>query len=174
MSLKDPISGIGGSLFQGLVGEWPAFFAFVTSFLTILIMWMNHHNMFNYIRRIDRRFMFLNGLLLLLVILTPFTTSLVADHILSNDARTAAAVYSGALLLVALAWHVLWRHASTNHRLLGKHVTDAQARGITRQYYVGPLFYALAFLVALFSGLASVVVILLIAAYYAVTTTTSR
>ncbi len=146
----------------------------MTSFITVLIMWMNHHNMFNYIRRIDRRFMFLNGLLLLFVTLTSFTTSLVAEHIVYSDARTAAAVYSGAFLLLALAWNVLWRHASTNHRLLGKHVTDSQAQGITRQYYVGPLFYALAFLVALLSGLASVVVILLVAAYYAVTTTTSR
>ena len=57
-------------------------------------MWMNHHNMFNYIRRIDRRFMFLNGLLLLFVTLTPFTTSLVAEHLLYSDSRTAGAVYS--------------------------------------------------------------------------------
>src|SRR6266571_8498383 len=36
-----------------------AFFAFVTSFVSVLIMWMNHHNMFNYIRKIDRRLMLL-------------------------------------------------------------------------------------------------------------------
>ena len=56
LGLKDPTSGNNVSLFQGLLGEWPTFFAFVTSFTTILIMWMNHHNMFNYISRIDREF----------------------------------------------------------------------------------------------------------------------
>ncbi len=34
---------------------------------------MNHHNMFNYIRRIDREFMLLNGMLLFFITLTPFT-----------------------------------------------------------------------------------------------------
>jgi uncharacterized membrane protein len=50
-------------------------------------MWMNHHNMFNYIRRIDRRLMLLNGLLLLFVVLTVYTTSLVGDHITDPDAN---------------------------------------------------------------------------------------
>jgi len=63
---------VGGSLglFQSLLNEWPAFFALVTSFMTFLIMWVNHHNMFNYIRRVNREFMFLNGFLLLFVVLT--------------------------------------------------------------------------------------------------------
>ncbi len=174
LGLKDPVTGGSGLLLQGLVAEWPGFFAFVTSFVTVLIMWMNHHNMFNYIRRIDRRFMFLNGILLLFVTLTPFTTALVAEHIMYRDAGTAAAVYSGGFLLTALAWNVLRRHASGNRRLLGRHVTDDQARAITRQYYVGPSFYAVAFLSAFLSGLASVVIILLVAAFYAITTTTSK
>src|SRR2546428_5182252 len=67
LNLRDPA---GGSLSQGLIDEWPAFFAFVTSFVSVLIMWMNHHNMFNYIRKIDRRLMLLNGVLLLFVVLT--------------------------------------------------------------------------------------------------------
>src|SRR5271165_5958605 len=100
--LKDPTANGGGSLFQGLLNEWPAFFAFVTSFATILIMWVGHHEMFNAIGRIDRGFMFLNGLLLFFVTLTPFTTSLVANHIAGTDSRTAAAVYASSFLLLSL------------------------------------------------------------------------
>lgn len=173
LGLKDPTS-VGGTLLKGLLTQWPIFFAFVTSFTTILIMWVNHHNMFNYISRIDRIFMFLNGSLLFFITVTPFTTSLVADHIMYSDARTAAAVYSGTFFLLALAWNVVWRYASGKNRLLGKHVTDSQVRAINRQYYVAPLFYSIAFLVSLMSGLASVVVILLVAAFYAVTASTSR
>src|SRR2546421_11738432 len=80
LNLRDP-SGTGVSLSQGLIDEWPAFFAFVTSFVSVLIMWMNHHNMFNYIRKIDRRLMLLNGLLFLFVVLTVFNPALVANHI---------------------------------------------------------------------------------------------
>src|SRR5256712_8877373 len=53
--------GERGFAVPGLIDEWPAFFAFVTSFVSVLIMWMNHHNMFNYIRKIDRRLMLMNG-----------------------------------------------------------------------------------------------------------------
>src|SRR3989442_15992289 len=75
LNLRDPATS-GVSLSQGLIDEWPSFFAFVTSFITVLIMWMNHHNMFNYIRKIDRRLMLMNGVLLLFVVLTVFNTSL--------------------------------------------------------------------------------------------------
>src|SRR3989440_3514412 len=111
LNLRDP-SGSGVSLSEGLIKEWPAFFAFVTSFVTVLIMWMNHHNMFNYIRKIDRRLMLLNGLLLLFVVLTVFTTSLVAAHIQlgdAGDAGVAAAAYSATFFAVSLVWNGLWR-----------------------------------------------------------------
>ncbi len=173
LNLKDPVSG-STSLFQGLLGEWPTFFAFVTSFSTILIMWMNHHNMFNYISRIDREFMLLNGTLLFFVTLTPFTTSLVATHILSNDSNTAAVVYSGSFFLLAIVWNVLWRYASTGLRLLGSHVTPGQAKGITRQYRVAPPFYAIALVAAFISALTSLIVIILLAAFFAITATTSE
>src|SRR2546422_4813571 len=107
LGLRDPTSGGSLSLLRGLLDEWPTFFAFVTSFATILVMWMNHHNMFNYVRRVDRRFMLLNGSLLMFVTLTPFTTSLVAGHILSGDANTAAWVYSGGFFLLAIVYNVL-------------------------------------------------------------------
>lgn len=64
LNLYDPTTRGSFNLSQGLVNEWTAFFAFATSFFTILIMWINHRNMFNYIKRISREFMQLNGLLL--------------------------------------------------------------------------------------------------------------
>jgi uncharacterized membrane protein len=173
LGLHDPLSTGSSSLFWGLLGEWPTFFAFVTSFATELIMWMNHHNMFNYINRIDREFMLLNGMLLFFITLTPFTTSLVADHILDNNATTAALAYSGGFLLLSLVWNTLWRYASSGQRLMGKQVSPGQVTGITRQYYVGPVFYSIAFIIAFFSALASLVTMLLVAAFYALTATMS-
>ena len=172
--LKDPALSGGGSLLQGLVSQWPTFFAFVTSFMTILIMWVGHHEMFTYIVRADRQFMFLNGFLLFFVTLTPFTTSLVADHITSSDSGTAAVVYSGSFLLLATAWNLIWRYASGPHRLIAEHITAAQVKAFTRNFYVGPVFYTVALLVALVSGIASVVLILGVAVFYAVGTRSPR
>src|SRR2546428_7422772 len=106
LNLRDP-AGSGVSLSQGLIDEWPAFFAFVTSFVSVLIMWMNHHNMFNYIRKIDRRLMLMNGVLLLFVVLTVFNTSLVAGHIQQADSNVAATLYAGTFFLLAIVWNGL-------------------------------------------------------------------
>jgi uncharacterized membrane protein len=67
LGLYDPTTRGFSNMFRGFINEWPSFFALATSFLTILVMWMNHHNMFNYVKRLNRRFMFLNGLLLMFV-----------------------------------------------------------------------------------------------------------
>ena len=170
LNLHDP-SGIGISLSQGLINEWPSFFAFVTSFVSVLIMWMNHHNMFNYIRRIDRRLMLLNGVLLLFVVLTVFNTSLVANHIQLADANVAATVYAGTFFVLAVVWNGLWWYCTSGRRLLGRNVTEQQANTITRQYRVAPLSYGAALVIAPFSGLASVAVILAVAGFFAITAT---
>jgi uncharacterized membrane protein len=61
-----------------LLAQWPSYLAFLTSFATTLIMWINHHRMFTLVGRSDDRLMFYNGLLLLGVTVVPFPTSLVA------------------------------------------------------------------------------------------------
>src|SRR2546428_906707 len=168
LSLRRPATS-GVSLSQGLVDEWPAFFAFVTSFVSVLIMWMNHHNMFNYIRKIDRRLMLMNGVLLLFVVLTVFNTSLVADHIQQADANVAATLYAGTFFLLAIVWNGLWWYSTARRRLLGRDVTDQQAKTITRQYRMPPLAYRAAFAIAPCIGIASVAVILAFTAFFAIT-----
>ncbi len=176
LALRDPVSTASGSptLADGLIHELPAFFAFVTSFVSVLIMWVNHHNMFNYIHRIDPRLMFLNGLPLMFVVLTPFTTSLVGDHILDSYAGTAALVYSGTFFVLAIVWNGLWRYAAHGLRLVGRHVTREHVESISRQYLGGPLLYGVALAVAFFNGVASVAIIFGVAAYFAITATISR
>jgi len=173
LNLHDPVAK-GVSLFQGLYDESAVFFAFGTSFVTVLIMWMNHHNMFNYIRRIDRRLMLLNGLLLLFVVLTVYTTSLVGAHINDAESNSAAAVYAGTFLAVAIVWNGLWRYCVSGRRLLGSNVSQEQAETITRQYSVAPVSYGAALVIAPFSGLASVVIILAVAGFFAITASRSN
>ena len=47
-----------------LLELWPSYFAFTLSFAAILIMWINHHGFFKYLRTIDARFLYANGFLL--------------------------------------------------------------------------------------------------------------
>jgi uncharacterized membrane protein len=157
------------SLAAALIAQWPIYLAFITSFATIGIMWINHHRLFTLIARTDQLLYILNGLLLLGITFVPFPTELVAEYLLKPDRVTAAMVYNGTYVVIAIIFNGLWRHASHNHRLLDHHVPRQWVENITRQYRFGPIFYLIAFALALVSVPASLVLNLLMAVYFAFT-----
>src|ERR1700733_6269644 len=67
------------ALAAGLAHEWPSYFAFITSFFTVLIMWVHHHAIFRLVKRVDVTLLFANGFLLMLVTVVPFPTAVVAE-----------------------------------------------------------------------------------------------
>src|SRR5205809_7568564 len=127
LNLHDPSTDTT-SLSEGLIKEAPFFFAMVTSFITILVMWLNHHNMFSHIDRVDRRLMLRNGILLLFVVLPPFTTARVASHLVDPAAGTAAVVSSGSFLFIAIAWFAVRRYSVNSLRPPRQDVTDVVAQ----------------------------------------------
>jgi uncharacterized membrane protein len=94
LDLKVPKAAEVGpeGLLPALFRQWPMFLAYLASFATILVMWVNHHKLFNFIHRTSDAFLFLNGLLLLFVTFVPFPTALVSEHLRDSQARTAAAI----------------------------------------------------------------------------------
>ena len=156
----------GLSLTQKLLHQWPTYLAFLTSFLTILIMWINHHRVFSLIQRTDNRFMIYNGLLLLCVTVFPFSTSLLTAYMRHHDANTAATVYAGTCLAMATCFNLVWRYASTGGRLLTPDHNSRLADGITRAYRFGPLLYLIVFMLAFFSMTASMSLCILLAVFF--------
>src|SRR5205814_4978093 len=77
-------------LVRALLGLWPAYLAYLISFLTIGIIWVNHHTLLEHCRRVDRTFLYLNLLLLMAVGIVPFPTSLVDQYFLSELVATPA------------------------------------------------------------------------------------
>jgi uncharacterized membrane protein len=150
--------------------EWPAFVAYVLSFATVLIIWTNHHKLFHLIRRCNHAFLLINGALLMFVTLVPFPTALLAEHIAQPGAATAAAVYSGTFILIAVLFNLLWHYAAYEDRLLLPGHDRAAAASITRQYRFGPPLYLAAFLLAFFSVPASVGLCALLVAFFALPT----
>jgi uncharacterized membrane protein len=137
-----------GPLGTTLLSMWPSFVAYGLGFATIGVMWLNHHRLFQMIHRIDDVLLFLNLLLLFLVSFTPFPTALLAAHLGTRNARTATMLYTGSSVLLAVVYVSLWRYASRGRRLLARHIDQAQADAITRQYSWGPLYYLAAFAAA--------------------------
>jgi uncharacterized membrane protein len=132
-----------GALAAALLRQWPSYLAFVTSFFTILIMWANHHAIFNLVHKTDAEFLFANGFLLLLVTVVPFPTALLAEYLTKPGAPVAAAVYAGTFVVAGLAYNVLWRSAIRGRRLLKSHVREETLQDMTRRYRIGvPLYLA--------------------------------
>ncbi len=63
-----PSNALHEPLAVALAHEWPAYAAYVTSFLIIGIIWVNHHTVFELVGRVDRNVLFLNLLLLMSVV----------------------------------------------------------------------------------------------------------
>ncbi|MGZ4199752.1 MAG: TMEM175 family protein, partial [Thermoleophilia bacterium] len=162
------------ALWHELLARWPTDVAFVISFLSILIMWSNHHGVFNVIQRVDHTFLLLNGLLLLGITATPFTTTLLADNLGHASERAGALVYSGVLLFVAAAFVALWLYASRGRRLLVPGITAVHIAAVTRQFAFGPVAFALAFALAFASAKASVAVLVAIEIFYAIPSRATR
>jgi uncharacterized membrane protein len=68
--------GVGQDLGAALLAQWPSYAAYVVSFATIGIIWVNHHQLFVHVRRVDRTLLFLNLGLLMVVSLIPFPTAI--------------------------------------------------------------------------------------------------
>jgi len=95
-----------GTLAHQLAQLWPGFVAYVISFFTIGIIWVNHHALVSTIVAASRPLMFLNLVLLMFVVLVPFATGTVADYLAHGgfDAKVAVAVYAGALLGMSIGF----------------------------------------------------------------------
>ncbi|HEX6551266.1 MAG TPA: TMEM175 family protein, partial [Ktedonobacteraceae bacterium] len=68
-------------LWHELFNQWPKLAAYVTSFATIGIMWLNHHRLFLHIKRINTVLVLLNLSLLLVIVFIPVPTALLADYV---------------------------------------------------------------------------------------------
>src|SRR5262249_37252468 len=120
----------GAQLGRELTRIWPSYLAYVTSFITIGIIWINHHHNMRAIERIDRTFMFLNLLLLLDVAFIPFPTKLVAEYLRRTCEGPAVIAYAATLLLMAVLYTLWWSYARTDRRLIAPTVSEFELRAI--------------------------------------------
>jgi uncharacterized membrane protein len=156
-----------GDLSRQLVDLWPAYIAYSVSFLTIGIMWVNHHSVFRQFARVDRTLLLLNILLLMLIAFVPFPTRVVAEHAKSADDRQAAALlYGTTMTITAILFFSVWYYGS--RRLLRPDADRREVSGITRSYLPGAPTYATATLIAFVSSTASLIMFGAIALFYAV------
>ena len=156
-----------GSLSHQLLHLWPAYIAYAVSFITVGIMWVNHHQIFRHFAGADRILLLLNTLLLMAISFTPFSTRVVAEFAhTDSDRRAAALLYGINFTITAIFFFALWIYGS--RKLLRPDADRRDVSGITRSYLPGAPIYAIATLIALVSPVASLIIFGALALFYAI------
>jgi uncharacterized membrane protein len=156
-----------GTLTSQLLAAWPQYFAYVVSFLTIGIMWMNHHTMLAHVERVDRPLLVLNLLLLMGIVAIPFPTVLVADNLTHQGATAAVVTYGLVMIAISFGFAGLWIYVATHSAALGTAVPPQALRRSIPGFTGGLVAYVVATLIALFfSALAALIIFGLLAVYY--------
>jgi TMEM175 potassium channel family protein len=149
--------------------HWPVYAAYATSFLTIGIIWVNHHVMIGRLREADRTILFLNLLLLMSIAILPFATSLMAAYLKqSSGQHLAAALYAGAFLLMAVLFTSLNAHILlVKHDRLTRPLSAPRRRQILLRSISGVVPYTIATALAAVSSYVTLAICGAIAVFYA-------
>ncbi|MCU0447879.1 MAG: TMEM175 family protein [Microscillaceae bacterium] len=151
LNLTVPENTAPDRLAQALLNQWVTYLSFVTSFFTILIMWINHHSIFKLIHQADNTFIYLNGLLLMFATAIPFATGLVDTYFNTAGANMALLVYSGLFVLVNLVFNALWYVVKNQEHISQSDISKKHLQHITNAYAIGFPGYLLAFGLAFWS-----------------------
>ena len=161
----------GTGLAHEMLRLWPSYVAYAVSFLTIGIMWVNHHAAFERIARTDRGLLFRNLFLLGAVSFLPFPTAVLARYLRDGgaNARTAAVAYGLTMAVIGIGFTSLWHHLGRHPELLARHATAAGVRRAFIRSAIGPLVYLIATGVAAIAPVAALAIYGGVAAYFALT-----
>jgi len=149
-----------------LLGAWTEYFAYVVSFLTIGIMWMNHHTILAHVARVDRPLLVLNLLLLMGIVAIPFPTALVAEHLRHPGGTAATVTYGLVMIAISAGFAGLWVYVATHAPALGATVPPDALRSSIPGFTLGGVAYVAGTLVAFVSAVAGMVIFGALAVYY--------
>jgi uncharacterized membrane protein len=153
-----------GSVAHQLEHAWPSYAAYGISFLTLGIVWVNHHTVFRQIGRVDRTFLFINVLFLMVIAFSPFPTRVLAEH-MREQSKPAAFAYGLTFTLMAVCYGALWFYA-VRRRLIAPEADPRVVSGISRSFAPGSASYLAATLSALASAYLAVGLFAAIALFY--------
>lgn len=155
-------------LLQELTIQWPSYIAFLISFFSIFIVWVNHHKVFKQIYKRNTGLMFANGLILFLVSLVSFPSAILARFYLTGSKQLSVSIYTGMFVLVNLAFNLLWQQASNDKELLRPGIDEAAIKELRNNYFYGFPTYLAAFFISFFYPDAALVICILLWIFWAI------
>ena len=165
LDLPKPIGS--APLAHDLLHQWPVYVAYLVSFVTVGILWIEHHGMMSAVRTINRRFLERTLLFLLFVSIIPWPTALAAEYANHGiQARVAAILYAATMMLMGLSFWLGWRYLAEHPNMVSEPARVAFPAG-SRRALLGGLIYLVAIAAAVVSPNASFAIDALVAVYFA-------
>jgi uncharacterized membrane protein len=166
--LEVKVPGVPGKrLGAEVLHMWPSYAGYLVSFLTIGVIWVNHHHMFKLIQRTTHAFLMLNVVFLMTIAFLPWPTALVAAYIRDPSGRhVAAVVYGLTMVSIAVMFNLVWWYAAQRRRLLVAGIDPAAIARINRSYLMGPIVYGIAAAIAPVNAFASLSIYAALAVYW--------
>lgn len=167
LTVKGPGDSHGMSLGHQLLHLWPGFLAYLVSFATIGIIWVNHHALLSNVAVVTRTLLFLNLLLLFFVVLLAPATGAVADYLGRGgfNAKLAVAVYGVVLFGMSIGFGSMLEWALGEGRMLVP-VPPDKHWAARRRFASGGLVYLLVVGLAFASAAAAFALSGAVALYY--------
>jgi uncharacterized membrane protein len=154
----------GESMLKSYLHHWEPFLAFLIGFLTILVCWINHHHVFDYINKTDSKLFWINGFVLLMVTFTPFPTAFLAEY-LEKEGKYALAVYGFDYFMISIASY--WLCSYSYNRFLTDHADREFFHCIRLTYGYSIIYTFIALLICFISIPAAIVLYLLLFSVFA-------
>ncbi len=170
LALNLAVAGPGhGPLVDQLAHRWPTFVAYLISFFTIGIIWVNHHALVSDLARVDRTLLFLNLFLLLFVVAIPFGTATMAAYLTEGgpNSHLAMAVYCLIAIGMSAGFAAIFGWSLGDGR---RHhpIPPASQRSAWIRFTIGGFVYVVALAVGFVSAPAALAIVGLVAVYYMV------
>jgi uncharacterized membrane protein len=163
--LQFPRLEMGEHLLQSLVFHWQSLFAFLVGFCTILICWINHHHIFCYLVRYDGKFLWINGMLLLIVTFTPLPTALFSEFLL-KEYGSGLMLFGLTYFLISCVAYLMWRYTFKNG-FLDDSVDKAYYRSILIIFRHALVYTFIAFIICFFSSVFAMAMYMLLFSVFA-------
>jgi uncharacterized membrane protein len=155
LDLPKPVSS--AHLVHELLAQWPSYTAYLVSFLTVGIVWIEHHGLMGAVRLVNRRLLELSLLFLLFVSVIPWPTALAAEHGRAGGsaAEAVAVLYAATMMGMGFSITLIWRYLSAHPELVLPAAAPPALAHATRRSLIGALAYVPAIALAFISPLPS-------------------
>jgi uncharacterized membrane protein len=140
----------------------PHLLSYVTSFLVIGVIWLNHHALFHFLKRVDRITLTINLILLMCIAFIPYSTALISNY---SKLQPVVVFYGSSLTITGIVYNVLWFYVVRQYLLDNRHyrkfIFNASLWSIGY-----PTLYAIATLLSWINTTVSVILYILIPLFY--------